>query len=222
MRDFKDAWERGRTPGYRYSVGAHSSTLVPARPPTCPCQCHLNVKPSNAGSYCPECHSFYLAVVRPGEESVPFSHEDLLRAPRDTRQWMTHGPPDYWYVTEGNSLSDKLGLHFSSAEEAKKRAAEMNDQDVLDEAALSPELQQRARRYKELTSGEWYSTDYWWAREHERYAVECWGDDCSSYWETVNTLDELREALRNQDAHRAIDLDTGEAVEFKRTVSVEI
>jgi hypothetical protein len=217
-----NANESRAIPGQRYGVGVHCSTMVPASPPTCSCPCHLNEKPAQAGVFCPECHRLTAACLSGDEKVIPFSHDDLLKAPRDTRQWMTAGPPDYYFITKGNTLDDELKEHFPTSAEAEARAAELNERDVIKARRLSNKQVIRARRLHDLSGPSWFSDDeFSWLNNTKRYAVEGYGDG-DSFWFTYESLDGVRQALLDGDAGRVIDLDTGDRVAFTRTVSVEL
>jgi hypothetical protein len=211
-------------PGQRYGIAAHSTTMVPAPAPTCECPCHLNEKPSAAGVYCPECSQLAVAVLGKDEETIAFTHDDLLKAPRDTREWMVAGPPDYWFVTKGNTLSDELNEHFPSNEKAQARADELNERDVIRHRRLTKKQEARARALHELASHSWFAEDdfYWLRKDVKRYAVEAWWEDGDTTWDTYATLAEVEERIRESDIGRVVDLDTGDDVPFTRTVSVNI
>lgn len=218
-----NANETRAIPGQRYGVGCHSSTTVPAPPPTCSCACHLNFKPSQAGVYCPECHVLSAACLSKDEEAIKFSHNDLFQAPRDTRQWVTAGPPDYYFITKGNTLADELEEHFPTLETAEARAAELNERDVVKARRLTKKQERRARRLYGLSGHSWLAEDdFYWLRKEKRYAVEtCW-DDGDSSWDTVDSLEEVRERIRERRIARVVDLDTGDPVSFTRTVTVDM
>jgi hypothetical protein len=218
-----NANETRAIPGQRYEVATHCSTMVPAPPPTCPCPCHLNEKPSQASVYCPECHRLTAACLRKGQQTIKFTHEDLLKAPRDTRNWMTAGPPDYYFITKGNTLDDELGEHFPTLEKAEARAAALNERDVVKARRLTKKQVARARRLHELSGPSWLAEDeFSWLRKTLRYAVETYWDDGDSSWDTMDSLDEVRQRIEEREIGRVVDLDTGAAVAFSRTVHVEM
>lgn len=130
--------------------------------------------------------------------------------------------PDYYFITKGNTLADELGEHFSTEEEAKARAAELNERDVIRERGLTKKQETRARRLRELTYyGYWYD-EFGWIRKLKRYAVESRWDDGEATWDTLATLTQVEKALHDQRVERVVDLDTGQPISFTREVSVSV
>lgn len=219
-----NANETRAIPGQRYGVAAHSSSTVPAPPPKCSCPCHLNEKPHNAGVYCPECCVLSCACVSGDEETIKFTHDDLLNAPRDTRQWFIVGPPDYWFITKGNTLADELKKHYKTSEGAERAAYKLNLADVVADRGLDGVQEKRARAFGALLGRRslWEDDEFWWVQPQGRYAIES-GEESSS-WSTVATLAEVEEEIRHDcwPVWRVVDLDTGQDVPFTRDVSVSL
>lgn len=130
---------------------------------------------------------------------------------------------DMAFYMPGVPMPPEVGERFATLEEARSRADELNDADVVASLNIAPKFVIRRKRLQALgeTFNVWIGTgprEARWPREPEKYAANEWSDRHSmSWWTTYDTLADVEEAVLTGDVQRIVDLDTGEDVPFALT-----
>lgn len=155
---------------------------------------------------------------------MPYTHQQAIEdGSNDPCPYMV-SVPDFWFITKGNTLEDNLGEHFDTAEAAEARADELNQAAVVASLDFDPAFAGRRERLKLLGETFWVRygeghPETRWPEKPGRYAVEAYSERYSgSFWETHETLDEVRAAIVQDEIGRVVDLDTGLDVPFSVTV----
>lgn len=212
-----DADVHRNRPGYVYGIATHSSGQKEGKP-GCSCPCHLADTPSGArGWFCDVCYSHTKIVSYPQRLGLDYSHEQAVAAGDAwPRKYMVN-VVDYYFITKGNTLRDELQEHFPTSEDA----------DAIASLKVPKSHRKRFDRYHALVREDLG----WWMYDGEnhpltklprkpgRYAVSSYGET-GTHWHHYETLDEVRAEIEGGEVEQVVDLDSGEPLDFTRTVSV--
>jgi hypothetical protein len=138
----------------------------------------------------------------------------------DRSGWVIHKPgptPSYFQVCDRFGDAPPHGP-FSMRDQAAAHAAALNRVDV--EATWDPAFKTRRERLRALGETFWvrYGEGPWearWPEKPGRYAVESFSERYSeSFWETVESREDVEAEIVGGDVSRVVDLDTGDEIPF--------
>lgn len=134
--------------------------------------------------------------------------------------------PDEWIVASSFVGNLEKG-RFKSRATAERKRDELNRFDV--QGPLDSQFSERRKRFREYCAA--HTETFWvnygsgpvearWPVRPDRYAYTVWSDRYSgSFAETAKTLDEVKQAILDEGACDVVDLETGEKLDFKATVT---